>query len=87
MNVHGGADNQTQDRNSVADLLKQRSSRSKSGRCDVGAAVVVDDDTDGDVCRGHDALAPDQGLGEVTGLAHFGHDVEVRRHTSVGEND
>lgn len=87
MNVHSGADKQTREGNSVADLLHQGSCRSEGGRGHERATVVVHDYTDGNVHSRHDGLAVDERLCEVTRVAHLGDDVEVGGDTCVGEDD
>jgi hypothetical protein len=81
------ADNETRQRKSVADLLHQDTCRTEGRRCDVGAAEVVDNNTNSNVDGGHDALAVDKRLGVVAGFAHLRHNVEEGRCTSVCEDD
>jgi hypothetical protein len=71
----------------VAHLLHQDTCGSQRRRRDVRSAVVVHDDTDGDVDRGHDKLAQRQGLEVVLLVLHLGHNVEVRRNTAECEDD
>lgn len=74
---------QTRQREAVADLLHQGAGRAQRGRGNVRAAVVVHDDTDGDVQRGHDELAQRQGLEVLLVVLHLGHNVEVGGGTGI----
>ncbi len=78
---------QTRKREPVAHFLHQDTCGSQRRRRDVRSAVVIHDDADGDVDRGHDELAQRQGLEVVLVVLHLGHDVEVRRDTAEREDD
>jgi hypothetical protein len=71
----------------VAHLLHHDTGGSQRRRRDVRSAVVVHDDTDGDVDRCHDKLAQRQGLEVVFLVLHLGHNVEVCRNTAECEDD
>lgn len=77
---------QTRQRETVAHLLHQDTSRAKRRRRNEGAAVVVYNYTDGNVQRGHDKLAQRQSLEVLLVVLHLRHNVEVRRGTGVGEH-
>jgi hypothetical protein len=78
---------QTWKREAVAHLLHQDTCGTQRGRRDVRSAVVVHDNADGDVDRGHDELAERQGLEVVLVVLHLGHDVEVGGNTAESEDD
>jgi len=78
--------NQTRESQTVADLLDGLSSRSESGRSDIGTAVVVDNNADNDVNNSDDALAKDQSLLVVLGLSHLSSDREEDRSSAVGKD-
>lgn len=78
---------QTRKREPVADLLHQDTSGSQRRRRDVRSAVVVHNNTDGDVDGGHDELTKRQGLEVVLVVLHLGHDVEVGGNATEGEDD
>lgn len=71
----------------VAYLLHQDTRGSQRRRCDVRSTVVVHDDTDSNVDRGHDCLAQRQGLEVILRVLHLRHNVEVRRNTAERKDD
>ena len=87
MSVESGRDNKTGKSNTVADLLDNLASGSKSGRSDVGTAVVVDNNANNDVDDGDDSLAKDKSLLVVLGLTHLSSDGEEDGSTAVSEDE
>ena len=87
MSVESGRDNETGKSDTVANLLDDLASGSKSGRSDVGTAVVVDNNADNDVDDGDDSLAEDKSLLVVLGLTHLSGDGEEDGSSAVGEDE
>lgn len=87
MNEQRCADNQSRKSQSVADLLHQRSSRTKSGRSNVRSTEIVDNNSNGNVHRSHDRLAANHSLCVMTRVAHLRSDVEEGWRSSISKND
>jgi hypothetical protein len=85
--VEDHGDTETGERKTVGDLLHERTSGAESGRCDVGSAVVVDDDTDDEVCADGDTTAEGERPDVLLGVPHLRGDGEVGGHTSEGEDE
>lgn len=81
------ADNQTWQRESIADLLHRRARRTKSRRCNVRSTVIVHDTSDGDIDGSHDTLTNNQCFRILTRVAHLGDDVEKGWCASICENN
>jgi hypothetical protein len=71
----------------VGNLLHHRSSRRKSGRCDIRARIAVDDHGGHNVHSSIDHLEHSEGLGEIAGILHLRHDTEERDVGNEGEDD
>lgn len=87
MNEKQRADQQTGQSESIAHFLDDWTSRAKSRGGNVGAAEVVDHNSDRKVVYGDDALAEEERSVEVTGLSHLGGDGEEGGGTGVSEHD
>lgn len=87
MSVECSRDDETRKSQTVADLLDGLSSGSKSGRSDVGTAVVVDNNADNDINDSDNALAKNQSLLVVLGLSHLSSDREEDGSSTVGEDE
>jgi hypothetical protein len=87
VSVESGRDDKTGKSQSVGDSLDGLTSRSESRRSNVGAAVVVDNNTDDNVDDGNDSLAKDQSLLVVLGLTHLGSNGEEDGSSAVGKDE
>lgn len=79
-------DDETRQSQAVADLLHGDACRAEGRGGHVGATEVVDDDANGDVGDGHDALADEERAGVVPGVAHLGDNGEEGGRAGEGED-
>lgn len=82
---HGG-DDEAGKRQAVADFLHNSTSRPQSRRCDIRAAVIIDYNSDGDVCNSHNRLASKERSSVVSWLSHLGRDGEEGRCAGKGKD-
>lgn len=76
MNEQHAASHETRKGDAVADLLHRHTGRTKGGRGNERAAVVVHNDADNEVDEGHHDLGDNEGLGVVARVAHLRGDRE-----------
>lgn len=86
MDDERGGDDETGQSQAVADPLHHDAGGAEGRGGDVGTAKVVDDDADGDVGDGHDALADEERAGVVSGVTHLGDDGEEGGRAGEGED-
>lgn len=82
-----GADQETGESKAVAYDFHGWTGRAKGRGGDVGAAVIVYDNTDGEVKGRHDGLADYQSTAIVDWITHLGGDGEECRRAGVCEDD
>ena len=87
MDEEHAASNKTWKCQAIADPLHEGTGRTKSWRRNIRSAVVVDDDADDQVDKGHDRLCHDQGLGVVARVPHLRDDGEEGWGSGKGKND
>lgn len=80
-------DNQSWKSKSITNLLHEHTRGTQGWRGNVGAAVVVDHDTNGDVNRRYTALTDQERSSVVVRVAHLCHDGEKSRGAGVREDE
>lgn len=75
------------DGNSVSNLLQNRARRSKGGRCDFLADIVVDHNCSNGVEDNFKGLQHDQSLGEIPRFLHLGDQTKEGHVGAVGKDD
>lgn len=80
-------DGKTGESKTIANSLQERSSGTESGGSNEATAVVVDNNTDGDIGDRNNGLADDQSLGVVARVSHLSSDGEETRSTGIRENE
>lgn len=79
--------NETGQREAVADLLHNRTSGAESRRSDIRATEIVDNDANSYVCARDDALRAKKRSGVHLGVTHLGRDGEESRRSGKGEDE
>lgn len=87
MNEEQRADQQAREGKSVADLLHDWSSGAKSRGRNVGTAVVVDHNANGNVETSHHGLAEEQGSVVMAGVPHLRRNGEECRRAGICKDD
>ena len=87
MNENAAGNNESGKSKAVGNLLDGRTSRAQSGRSNVRAAVIVNNDTDDDIDDGNDTLADHDRASVEAGLSHLRGNGEETGGSSVSEDE